>query len=402
MSLVESFLNRRIGVGFVLVAALSCGRKPDKSALDSNIAAIQVRLDAPRVLVGFTTQANAALADDLGNPVNGVGVGWYSSNPKVANVDPASGVVTAIGPGVATIVATVQGQSGSTRLVVGTTERAATVIADSATHADSVQARQPKVAQASTSTIANGSAPSAAPISAQPDPSGRRVSHDFNDGTFGPFVNSTPGHNAIVDDPTGSDHGKVVRIRYEGSGSKLDLNQYFQYEPPGGLSEAHFAGDFYFPANTVRYNFPNVQRKLIYWRVNPASRPHGSFLVVHLWGETVELEYGDGVGSDVVARDLGQARAGVWHHLEIDTKFNSRYSSKDGIIRIRLDGVSLFDKHDISLTSPTWTYPSPPRFDWFGIGYQREGTDIISSVPEPAIDEVRYWDNIVFTPNIAR
>ncbi|HEY4130217.1 MAG TPA: Ig-like domain-containing protein, partial [Gemmatimonadaceae bacterium] len=76
-----------LSLGALLAAPVACTRKPDNSALDSNVSSIDVSLDATKVLVGFTTQANASLKDAVGNPINS-SVGWYSSNPKVANVDP--------------------------------------------------------------------------------------------------------------------------------------------------------------------------------------------------------------------------------------------------------------------------------------------------------------------------
>ncbi|MGI8497955.1 MAG: Ig-like domain-containing protein [Gemmatimonadaceae bacterium] len=63
-------------------------------------------------VIGQTVQLAVTVLDARGNPVTGSPVSWSSSNNSVATVS-ASGVVTAIATGAATVTATVQGQSAS-------------------------------------------------------------------------------------------------------------------------------------------------------------------------------------------------------------------------------------------------------------------------------------------------
>jgi hypothetical protein len=65
---------------------------------------------------GATTTLTATITDSNGNPVAGT-VSWATRNPGVATVN-ASGVVTGVGAGQTTIVATYQGAAGSATVTV--------------------------------------------------------------------------------------------------------------------------------------------------------------------------------------------------------------------------------------------------------------------------------------------
>ena len=64
-----------------------------------------------------TVQLTAAVRDQNGQPISGVAIAWASSDPSVATVD-ASGLVTAVGNGVATMTATAGSASGTARVTV--------------------------------------------------------------------------------------------------------------------------------------------------------------------------------------------------------------------------------------------------------------------------------------------
>ncbi len=394
VSSVKRFLTAS-ALGCSLAIGAACAHKGDTSALDSNIASIEVKLDAQKVLVGFTTQANVSLKDAVGNPISVNGVGWFSSNPKIANVDPASGVVTALAPGVTNIVATTKGQSGSSRLVVGVTPQAATALADSAAHQDTVRAQQPQVAQASTGSSSPASAPAAAPTTSPEQPDlGGRVAHDFNDGTFGPFDNTTPGHNSIIDDPTGTGHGKVLQIRYDGSGPKADLNQYAAWLPKSGLSHGstfYFRGDIYYPASTPRITDPNVLRKIIYFRTNPTSNQQCD-LVLFQWGNQIGVDVETPNTTQLTKYNIFTLTIGAWDTVQLQVTTNTRPGVADGILRVWNNGALAYENLHIAFTSAA--DPLSTRWSWLTFGHQREGAP-----GDGAINEVRYWDNIVFSTN---
>src|SRR5438067_3796787 len=81
------------------------------------VASIVVSLSASTVQVGASVQATAVLKDASGNTVTGPTVSWSSSNAAVATVN-STGRVTALGPGSASIVATIEAVTASANLGV--------------------------------------------------------------------------------------------------------------------------------------------------------------------------------------------------------------------------------------------------------------------------------------------
>jgi len=82
------------------------------------VASVDVTPLAASVRVGLTVTLTATPRDAGGNPLTGRTVTWASDNGSVATVDAASGVVTGVSAGVATITATSEGQSGSAAVTV--------------------------------------------------------------------------------------------------------------------------------------------------------------------------------------------------------------------------------------------------------------------------------------------
>ena len=81
------------------------------------VAKVSVTLGAASLTVGGSTAATATPRDGSDNPITGRAVTWSSSDASVATVS-ASGGVTAVGAGSATITATVDGVTGSASLTV--------------------------------------------------------------------------------------------------------------------------------------------------------------------------------------------------------------------------------------------------------------------------------------------
>ena len=97
------------GDGFALVAAAF---KPV-----SAVASVVVAPDTSTIAFGATTSLTATLADSRGNVLTGRTVTWSSSNANIATVD-ATGLVTGITAGTATITATAEGQNGAATVTV--------------------------------------------------------------------------------------------------------------------------------------------------------------------------------------------------------------------------------------------------------------------------------------------
>ena len=93
------------------------GAAPSAPAAPGAVTTVDVSLNASTLAVNQTAQATATLRDASGNVLTGRTIVWSSSSPAVASVS-ASGLVTAVAAGVATIVATSEGKTGSAALTV--------------------------------------------------------------------------------------------------------------------------------------------------------------------------------------------------------------------------------------------------------------------------------------------
>ncbi|MEP7384665.1 MAG: Ig-like domain-containing protein [Gemmatimonadota bacterium] len=81
------------------------------------VATVGVTPDAAQLLPPATTQLTAVTKDASGNVLTNRAIAWSSSAPAVASVS-TLGLVTALTPGSASIVATSEGQSGSATITV--------------------------------------------------------------------------------------------------------------------------------------------------------------------------------------------------------------------------------------------------------------------------------------------
>ncbi len=81
------------------------------------VASVTVTPSPGEVQVGGTLQLTATPRDAAGNPLTGRAVAWESTAPGVATVD-ASGRVTGVAPGTATIRATSEGRTGTSTVTV--------------------------------------------------------------------------------------------------------------------------------------------------------------------------------------------------------------------------------------------------------------------------------------------
>ena len=103
---------------FALVAlAFACGK--DNPVAPPVVATVAVTPGSDTLLAfGRTRQFTAVAQDANGNPVSGVTLVWHSSNPAVATVDSATGIVTAVGNGLSVIRADAGGVIGQATLAV--------------------------------------------------------------------------------------------------------------------------------------------------------------------------------------------------------------------------------------------------------------------------------------------
>jgi len=107
------------GVGTATLTATSEGQSgaATVTVLPVPVASVSVTPPSLGLTVGQTGQLTATPRDAAGNPLTGRVVTWASDNAAVATVS-ATGLVTAVSAGTATLTATSEGQSGTAMVTV--------------------------------------------------------------------------------------------------------------------------------------------------------------------------------------------------------------------------------------------------------------------------------------------
>src|SRR2546428_699411 len=114
-----SGLATAVAVGSATITATSEGKTGTSAVAVANVpvASVGVTPASATVQAGQTVQLAATPKDANGNPLSGRAIGWSSSNTAVATVN-ASGLVTGVAAGAATITATSEGKSGGSAITV--------------------------------------------------------------------------------------------------------------------------------------------------------------------------------------------------------------------------------------------------------------------------------------------
>jgi len=409
------------------------------SAAAPSCATIVVTIDSSTLLVGHLAQAVAAPKDGQGNPVTGLAIMWTSLSPTIASVS-SLGRITALAAGVVAIQASSGACSGTKSLTVTApppgSVSVVSVTTDSSSQAVGHQSQATAIEKDASGTVVTGLsvtwtsltpstlsvsstgavqavAPGTGQIQAQvsgiagvksldvvapPD----LASHNFDDGTYGVFrEEDADGSVSIVDDPTGSRRGKVVRIHYAGVNQDRNRNVYWDYPTGIGLGKTIYSRHRVYhvsPLNTNTF----IGRKYIYWQegspslgMNFAGQPFWS--VVGLNGTEMAVDLGHfnqgGSVTQVVANNIfpGNIKADTWYTIETQMTLNSTPSSTDGIFRVWVNGVLIFEKTNFRWTDPSWPVNFANfAFHWFFVGEQ-------TSYTSGSFDEVRLIDDIAFS-----
>jgi hypothetical protein len=300
----------------------------------------------------------AVAKDASGNVLTGRVVTWSSSAPAVANVSPL-GVVFALADGSATITASAEGKSASASVAVKTA-----VVA--------------------------------------PPPAGGTVlaASNFENGTLGAFTypwTQYPNDLGVMDDPTGSGRGKVVRMHYERTDPARsdDVNRALMYEKGDGIGPGQsifFKGDLYLGPPTP--GTEGATRKLLYWQ-RDATNNYPNFFAVLLtfgyslrfWGAYVPVS---GPMVENMTPSLAVLSPNQWYRIEMEVKLNTSFAASDGVARVWLDGRMVYEKTDMRWSDPAWAAPlSGMKFRYFLVGDQVNINMLYN--------ETRYWDNVSFS-----
>lgn len=108
------------GTGSATITATSEGQKGSANLTVTAVpvATVSVSLAEPTLAVGSRTQATASVKDANGNVLTGRSVAWFSSDPNIASVILSTGVVTAVAPGNAQIIAESENMTGRVSIAV--------------------------------------------------------------------------------------------------------------------------------------------------------------------------------------------------------------------------------------------------------------------------------------------
>src|SRR5207249_3886647 len=101
------------------------------SVTDVSVASVAVSPASLTMSMGSTQQLSAVVKDANGNVLTGRTVTWTTSSSAVATVS-ASGLVTGVAAGTATITATSEGKSGTASVTVANVPVASVTISPSA------------------------------------------------------------------------------------------------------------------------------------------------------------------------------------------------------------------------------------------------------------------------------
>src|SRR2546423_1512435 len=118
----SSGLVQGVSAGHATISASSEGRtgSADVTVESNPVASVTVAPAAPTIGISGTVQLTAILKDGNGGDLSGRVITWETSAGGVATVS-ASGLVTGVAAGQATITATSEGQSGTTVVTVQAT-----------------------------------------------------------------------------------------------------------------------------------------------------------------------------------------------------------------------------------------------------------------------------------------
>jgi hypothetical protein len=344
---------------------VGCGGSPvatDQYVDTPTVASIAVQIDSASVALDGIAQAVATARDARGGVLSGQTFTWQSMSPDIVQVS-ETGELTPISKGSAIIQATAAGKSGSSSILVRTP--------------------------------------------APPDMS----TQDFESGTIGDYA--LQGDAEVIDDPTNSKKGKLVRLKYTGENG--DDNKAIVYGSKIGFGQTiFFRGEFFLPVTTMGDD--QMQRKLVYFKQHEdydkyqgenSAGGRRFRTVVKLFGDQLHIDavYEPQAGNTDEVRTYGQIASGLkpntWYTLEVQQTTESSIGAGDGILKVWLDGRPVFRKTNMRWSDPAWIGqpvegsaavldPADLYWDTFMVGQQ-------VNLNKGAFDEARYWDNIAFS-----
>jgi hypothetical protein len=225
-------------------------------------------------------------------------------------------------------------------------------------------------------------------------------SHNFNDGTLGPYINPWETGVDFPNDPTRSGHGKVARILYNPTQDTHQTSQDrgfgFNSRPPIRYGETIWMrGQVYLPyaGSSTKANH---NRKLIDF-VGTGPRGIHTRMTLHRRDMVLQISVADWMGGsfrETLSESTGIRLAdNTWFTIEVGMTTNSADNVRDGMLKIYINGaLTPSYSRRRGLGWITEKYPGGSFFSWFAIGSQ-----LTIDAGDPMYREYRYWDNVAFS-----
>ena len=317
--------------------------------LGAPVTTLEVLPATASVAVGATRALTATPRDVDGGALPNRAVAWSSQTPAVASVG-ASGLVSALMVGSATVVASAGGITGSSGITV----------------------------------------PSVPP---PPQPA-LLASADFETGSLTGTGFSNPWGSGLdfPTDPTGSGKGRVARLSYSpSSGGSMERAIVYVGPDMRYNQTLWMRGYVYFPTGPAPFNAAH-NRKLIDYQGRCAR------MTPHRLGSTGELKVSivdcmNGSEQEVMDPSTGIFLASdAWHLIELRITTNSAENVRDGVLEIYMNGsVTPTYRLASGLGWITEKGSGPSFFNTFIVGFQ-----LTINSGDPVYQEYRYWDKVAF------
>lgn len=231
------------------------------------------------------------------------------------------------------------------------------------------------------------------------------ASANFEDGTLGPFAAAPAGAIKVVDDPTNRGRGKVAELRYEATKARIEPSAALNVKPPVALglgSTFFFSGDVYFPVTTFNWSHPRVTRMLLVFRASIGDSLDDrtdSFVSMNFAGRCgISMQWSNDGKLGLTTCNLAPFELGKWHHIEMQVTMNKTPASRDGALRLWIDGKTVHEDTLVRFTDPRST--AKPVWRLWSVGEGRTSSDDglgRDMSDDGLIAESRYWDNVALS-----
>lgn len=250
------------------------------------------------------------------------------------------------------------------------------------------------------------------------------VSVNFDNSSFAPLTDGAGGTITFVNDPTGSGRtGKVVKINYDRvgvPGPTEDVNKSMDLNFRRNYGQDFFCrGEVYVDVNNLVG--PGMGRKLYYWQSHKDFGRYSGYggadnrTVLLLQDDILQVDsvYGPSVGAPITSvesRAVQDIKAGMkgrrWYDIMIQQRLESAIGLADGILRVWVDGILLYEDTNRTWTDAAWIGATGNQDVSWGVAMLAGDIGfanwLVGQQVNATLDynEDRFWDKVRFSSTI--